>query len=97
MRKIHKKSIKKNKKDLIEKLVYFAAIFYPLLSLPQIYKIYETKSADDFSLLTWASSFVFEAIFLLYGIKHKLPPVYIASVLWLISYCLIIAGILLYG
>ncbi|MCA9342591.1 hypothetical protein KC950_01080 [Candidatus Saccharibacteria bacterium] len=94
-RVIHKKP--KNKETWIDKAVLIAAIGYPLMTIPQIIKIYESQSAEDLSLLSFGFYMLFEFLFFIYGLKHKLPPIIITGLLWFAMYILVIIGILLYG
>lgn len=81
----------------IDKIIYGAAILYPAMALPQIFKIYNSKSAVDLSIHAYVLYIVFEVAFFFYGVKYKLKPIVIASVLWLVVYVCIILGIALYG
>jgi len=91
------KNIQKAKITIFDKLVYVTAFAYPFTALPQILKIYTTRSADDLSLATWVLYSFFEVVLTIYGFKNKLRPLVIQGVLWLFVYSIIIAGILLYG
>lgn len=90
---IHKKIPKK----VIDRLIYSAAILYPAMSLPQIYKIFNSKSANDLSLYSYVLFMIFEVIFLFYGLKYQLKPIVTAATLWLVVYTVIIFGIFLHG
>lgn len=81
----------------INKLIYVVAVLYPLMTVPQIIKVYETQSAHDLSLVTWIMYVVLEMIFITYAIKNSLKPLIITGVLWLCVYGFMLAGILLYG
>lgn len=50
MKKVEQTGMK-DTKSVIDKLVYIAAIGYPLMTLPQITQIYSSGSAEDLSLL----------------------------------------------
>lgn len=93
MAKMHKQ----DKNPALDKIVYLAAFLYPVTALPQVIKIFSTQSATDLSLASWIMYCAFELIFVIYGIKNKLKPIAIQSILWLLIYALIILGIILYG
>lgn len=88
---------KKIPKKVIDRLIYGAAILYPAMSLPQIIKIFNSKSANDLSLYSYVLFMIFEVIFLFYGLKYRLRPIVIAATLWLVVYLVIIFGIFLHG
>jgi uncharacterized protein with PQ loop repeat len=89
--------IKTNKKPLVDYLIYWAAIIYPLTAVPQIIQIYQTKSAGDLAILSWLLYVFFDAIFLWYAIVHKQVPIIVTCVLWILVYSVVILGIILYG
>ena len=81
----------------VNKLVYVAAVFYPLTTLPQIIKLFDIKSANEFSLATWIMYCLFELLFFVYAIQNKIRPLIITGILWFAMSGLMILGILLYG
>ena len=89
-------SKKKNKKPLIDYVIYWAAILYPATALPQAYQIYDTKSAGDLSLFSWALYIVFDLVFLWYAIVYKQKPIIVTCILWIIVYTIVVTGIFMY-
>lgn len=69
---------------LIDRLTDLAAFIYPLTGLPQLIRILQTHQAGGVSLASWIFFGVFEVIFLLYGLKHKIRPLVITQALWLV-------------
>ena len=69
---------------LIDQLTDIAAFAYPLTGLPQLIRILETHQAGGVSLTSWFGFGIFEIIFLLYGLKHKIRPLVITQALWLV-------------
>lgn len=96
MRRIHRFMTKKQEKKFINKIVYIAAIAYPLAGVPQAAQIFITKSADDLSLLSYTLFFLLELIFLAYGFVNRLKPIILTSFLWLGYYVAILVGIAIY-
>ena len=99
--RIHKKHEKyphSNKwKNLLDKVIYFIAIVGPLISIPQVLKIWSEQTAEGLSLFTW-SGYLFGGFFwLAYGIMHKEKPIILTNCLWIIINIGIISGILIYG
>ena len=72
------------------------AVIHPLTATPQVYQIYSTQSVEGVSLLTWLGFMVLGAVFLAYGVVHKIKPFIVTQVLWFVIDFLIVAGILLY-
>ena len=68
----------------IDTLALLVSIIQPLTTLPQIYLIYTSQDASQVSLFMWTGYNISSVILLLYGIKHKLPPIICAQILWLV-------------
>lgn len=92
----HIAKIHKRKKGPWQYIVLFCSVFYPLSTLPQVIEIYANKAAQNVSLETYLFYTVFSIIFLAYGISEKLKPIITLQALWLVVYCLVIVGILIY-
>jgi uncharacterized protein with PQ loop repeat len=88
----HKRK-KKAKKSNIDRLVYFAAIFGPLMTLPQVYDVW-VADTPGVSVITWLAYCLIAVIWLAYGLKHKDKPIIILQVLWLILDIAVVAGTL---
>jgi len=84
-------------KDLMDKLIYVAAILGPLLTIPQIMKIWVDKNAGGVSMITWVAYLIGGIFWLIYGIMHKEKPIIIANILWILMEILVIIGIWIYG
>jgi hypothetical protein len=82
---------------LLDKITMCVAILGPILTLPQIYKIWALQSAGGSSLLTWGSYLAFNFPMLLYGIVHQEKVMIRMYVLWIIVNASVVAGIILYG
>ena len=83
-------------KKLIDRLIYIAAITYPLTTIPQIADIILNRSSENVSLLTWLLYDVFTVIFLWYAIDKKLKPLIIEYSLWIIAQSIVVGLILWY-
>ncbi len=84
-------------KRFLDKLIYFVGILYPLMALPQIFKIWTEKNAIGVSALTWGLHLVCAIFWLTYGIIHNEKPIILTNVLWGIFDFLIIIGTLTYA
>jgi uncharacterized protein with PQ loop repeat len=93
-RHFHTRRKNKKTKSGIDRWVYFAVLFGPIMTIPQVYDIW-FLGKDAVSLITWLAYAVVAVIWLLYGLKHKDMPIIIVQILWLIVDAAIISGILL--
>jgi len=80
-----------------DEFMWLVAIIVPLMAIPQIYKIWVFRSAQDVSLISWTAFMLSGCAWLVYSIIHKDKPLIINSLLWVIFDLLVIIGILLYG
>jgi len=83
-------------KRLIDKLIYAIALFGPIVSIPQILKIYLYQNASGVSTFTWIGYLIGSIFWLTYGILHKEKPIVFSSVLWIIIEILIFIGTIIY-
>ncbi|MGH7196409.1 MAG: PQ-loop domain-containing transporter [Candidatus Saccharimonadales bacterium] len=88
---------KKKRKDLFDTLVYFFTVATPLFELPQAIAIYSSKSAEHVSVYTWAFFLVADVVWLGYAFRHKIKPLMVMYVFYLVVETSIVAGILLYS
>lgn len=59
--------------------------------LPQVIKLFKTKSVGDISLLTYICLTVGCFLWVVYGVMLKQPPIYIANIItFLLSFCVLI-------
>lgn len=79
---------KKKQKNFVDNLVNFAAFLAPLSVVPQIIDLFEGRG--HVALVTWLCFMVFNGIFLLYGIYHKLRPIIVTNILWLLAEFLVV-------
>jgi len=84
-------------KRLIDKAIYVAGVFGPLMTAPQLFRIWYHKSAVDVSVLTWSGYLIAAIIWLIYGILHKNKPIIITYALWVLLETLVVIGTLVYG
>jgi MtN3 and saliva related transmembrane protein len=83
-------------KRLVDKLIYGIALFGPVVSIPQILKIYLYQNAAGVSLFTWIGYLIGSIFWIIYGALHKEKPIVFSSSLWIVIELLVIAGILIY-
>lgn len=83
-------------KRFMDGAIYVAGIGSPLMTLPQIYKIYSTADASGVSLATWSGFTFFACFWIAYGVVHKEKPIIISYTLWVLLQATIVVGVLLY-
>lgn len=93
-RKHIKKIRSEKKKDLIDRLIYPAAIATPLMTLPQVYIIWVDKETGA-SIVTWAAYTVIAVIWLVYALKIKDTPLIVMELSAVVLYSAITVGLLL--
>ncbi len=89
--------MKHDYKKITEKIALFAAIGQPLMTIPQVWKIYTTQNAIGVSLATWVGYTIFGLMFLVYGAANNLRPIWLTQTLWFFLQMSVVVGVLIYG
>ncbi len=84
-------------KRRMDRLILLVGIMGPVMTVPQILKIFIERNAASLSLVTFASYLILDFFWLAYGIMHKEKPIIISFAAWMLLNILIIAGIMMYG
>lgn len=84
-------------KRLMDKLIYVIGILVPIMTFPQLIKIWIDKNATGVSLISWSTYLIAAIFWLIYGIMHKEKPIIITNVLWIFFDIFIVVGIIIYG
>ena len=82
--------------NVIAILATIFGVITGLANIPQIIKIFKTKSAKDLSITTNTIFLISSIIWLLYGFQLINYPLIIANIIYIITYSLIIIGFLIY-
>lgn len=90
---IHTHLSKKKRLTLFDKIIILAAFLYPLSGLPQVIEVFNGHT-DGVSLWSWLGFICFSALFLAYGLVHKIAPMIITNILWIAVDSLVIIGLL---
>lgn len=83
-------------KRIMDELVYVMGIFGPVMSLPQVIKIWSEQDASSISLLTWVAYLFGSICWLIYGIMHQEKPIIISNFLYVFVNVAIIIGVIIY-
>ena len=80
-----------------EKFIYIGAFVGPVMTLPQVLQIWQGKSANGVSMITWVGYFGGAVLWLIYGFMHKEKPIIASNLGTMVMAVFIIAGVLIYG
>lgn len=80
-------------KRYLDYAVYMMGIISPLMTFPQVFEIWQTKSAEGVSPLTWGTYFFSSIVWLAYGITHKEKPIILSNALYILIIFFILIGI----
>ena len=80
----------------LDRFLIVIAVVGPLMTLPQIWKIYVNHNATGVSALTWGLYFCLGFPWVIYGIVHKEKPIIIANILWMLVNIIVTVGVLIY-
>ncbi len=83
--------------NIIAILATILGVVTGLANIPQIIKIFKTKSAKDLSIITNTIFLLSSIVWLLYGFQLINHPLIIANIIYIITYALIIVGFVLYS
>ena len=84
-------------KNILDKAIYFVAVGSPVLTIPQLMKIWADRNASGVSVITWTAYFVAASFWLAYGIVHREKPIILTNTLWILVTTLVIIGTIRYG
>lgn len=84
-------------KRFVDKIILVIGVISPLLTLPQVLKVWILQNAAGLSLISWVGYIIFDTVWLTYGIIHRLKPIIIAYIIWLILEIIMLIGVLKYG
>lgn len=92
MPNIQKKNQKKS--PVFDKLIYIIAILAPLMTLPQLYKVWTGNHVQGVSIYTWAAYAAISLIWVIYGARQRMMPIICTNGLLLIVDFLVVLGVL---
>ncbi len=82
---------------VLDHAVFVAGVMGPLMTLPQIEKIYRWHEAAGVSAISWGSFAFFDIIWIGYGLVHRDRAITLAYMLWLVMNSAVALGALIYG
>lgn len=84
-------------KRFMDHAVYVVGVLGPIMTIPQLTRIWVEKNAAGVSITTWGAYLIGANFWLAYGVMHKEKPIIFTYVLWIFMYIAIVTGIVLYG
>jgi len=90
-------TVQKKQREPFDYIIYFFTVATPLFEFPQAITIYAHHSAQDVSIWTWGFFVIDNLVWIIYGLRRNLRPVFISSLLYLIIEASIVIGILRYS
>lgn len=86
---------KKYDTTLFDKFMYVVSFVGPVMTIPQIYDLWVTKSAVV-NPLTWASYLTVGFVWLFYGIVHKEKIIIFSNMVGIVTTGLVFVGAIMY-
>jgi hypothetical protein len=91
----HRK-MRKQKNDLLDKIVYLIVFGGMAFTLPQIINVWIENNISGLSLASWSAYLVVSVFWLIYGVHHRERLIIATSSAWIILHATIVIGILLH-
>ncbi|OGY89424.1 MAG: hypothetical protein A2677_00910 [Candidatus Komeilibacteria bacterium RIFCSPHIGHO2_01_FULL_52_14] len=66
-------------KEFVDHAMYLLGILAPLMTVPQIVKIWQVHSAAGVSVFSWAAYAIGSLAWFVYGVVHKEKPIIFAN------------------
>ncbi len=81
---------------VIDALALLVGFIQPIATIPQIWIVFETQNASSVSFFTWTAYNCASVVLLLYGLHHKLLPIIVAQILWIIVQTVMVATVFIF-
>ena len=81
----------------MDKAIFVVGVVGPIMTIPQLVKIWVHQNAVGVSALSWASYLVCAVFWLIYGVLHKEKPIIFTYAIWIVLEVFIVVGTLIYG
>jgi uncharacterized protein with PQ loop repeat len=83
-------------KKFLDRIIYVVGILSPVLTIPQLLKIWIGQDVSGISFISWSWYLIASIVWLMYSIAHREKPLIISSVLWIIIEVFIVIGLIIY-
>lgn len=85
------------RRQLFDRVMYVIGLFAPLMTVPQIVKIWAYQDADGVSWLSWGGYALGSTFWFVYGVLHKEKPIIICNGAAALLQFVVVIGTLLYS
>ena len=82
---------------MVDSAIYVVGIIGPVMTIPQIMKVWIDKNVGGISLVSWLAYTIMAMFWIFYGILHKEKPILISSGLLFITNLVVVIGTLIYS
>lgn len=79
-----------------DRLVLVVSVLYPLSALPQAIAVFSGK-IEGVSVLSWIVFMMCATLFLVYGVRRRVPPMIVSNSIWIFMDALVVFGIFTSG
>lgn len=83
-------------KRFMDEAIYVIGMLGPIMTIPQILKIWVEKNVAGISIITWESYLLGNIFWLMYGFLHKEKPIIVIHILSIIMNAAVVLGVLFY-
>lgn len=78
----------------LDRVVLVVSVLYPFSALPQAIAVFSGRT-EGVSLVSWMFFFCCATLFLIYGVRRRVPPMIVSNSIWIVMDALVIVGLLL--
>jgi len=96
-RKGHLKLTSPRARKIIDYGVYAVTVFGLVMTIPQLWNVWFLKNATGVSAASWIGYTIIAVFWLIYGIAHKVKPIIISNMFWILLDILIVVGTIIHG
>ena len=96
-RHLHRRRALGKPKVWIDKIIFIFGVAGPILTLPQVYKIWHYHTAAGVSAFSWAAMALISILWIMYGLVHKDKPITYTYILWLFINSAVAIGAIIYS
>lgn len=83
-------------KRVLDYFVYVVGILMPLLTIPQVLRVWVTKETAGISLITWVVYLLGSLVWLVYGCVHYDKKIIVCNALFVLVNLLVVIGVIIY-
>ena len=84
-------------KRFIDHAIYVVGLIGPIMTIPQLTKIWIEKNASGVSAISWATYTIISIFWVIYGVAHKEKPLIVISGIWVVLEFFVVFETLMYG